>query len=221
MSNVSLGRHAPITYIGNTNFKTEMFQNRLSISGAFGNTEIRTESLCAISSKNSARTDALALQTGNDNGFYIVTFLNNAGNVRGIINGVNDQSIVYLTNSDRRLKKNIQPMDSMLENIMQMKPCSFGWISNEDTGYGFIAQEVHEIFPQLRHKHPSCEESCDVNPCDCSGNPVYYGLDYGQFTPYIVKAMQEMKTGYDKQLQEMKLNYEKRLSIIEGFLNIT
>jgi hypothetical protein len=69
-------------------------------------------------------------------------------------------------------------------------------------GYGFIAQETYEIFPQLRTKHPSCEDSCDVNPCDCSGNPVYYGIDYGKFTPYIVKALQEMKISYDAKLQE-------------------
>ena len=177
---------------------------------------------CTISSKgHPTRGDALGIQTLMDNGQYIISFFNDAGGVRAMIRGINSTTVEYATSSDRRLKKNIQPMDSMLENIMQMKPCSFGWISNEDTGYGFIAQEVYEIFPHLRHKHPSCLESCNDSPCDCSGNPVYYGLDYGQFTPYIVKAMQEMKQDYDKQLQEMKLNYEKRLSNIEELLNIT
>ena len=159
--------------------------------------------LCTITSKGSPnRGDALGIQTLMDNGQYIISFYNNAGGVRAMIRGINSTTVEYATSSDRRLKKNIQPMDSMMENIMRMNPCSFGWITNEDIGYGFIAQEVYDIFPHLRQKHPSCKESCDDSPCDCSGNPVYYGLDYGQFTPYIVKAMQEMKISYDAKLQE-------------------
>jgi len=159
--------------------------------------------LCTITSKGSStRGDALGIQTLQDTGQYIISFFNNAGGVRAMIRGVNSTTVEYATSSDRRLKKNIQPMDSMMENIMRMKPSKFGWITNEDIGYGFIAQEVYDIFPHLRQKHPSCKESCDVNPCDCSGNPVYYGLDYGTFTPYIVKALQEMKIGYDAKLQE-------------------
>jgi len=40
------------------------------------------------------------------------------------------------------------------------------------------------------------EEHENPYECDVSGNetnkPHYYGLDYGQFTPYIVKALQEV-----------------------------
>jgi hypothetical protein len=202
MAIVSLGRHAPITYIGNLGSKTTMHLNRFEITGSYGTNNVAAACLTLISSKNSARGDPLALQALQDNGQYIVSLLNNDGAIRGIIRGINSSTVEFATSSDRRLKKNIQPMDSMMENIMRMKPSKFGWITNEDNGYGFIAQEVYEIFPHLRHKHPGCKESCDVNPCDCSGNPVYYALDYGQFTPYIVKALQEMKIGYDAKLQE-------------------
>jgi hypothetical protein len=201
MSNVSLGRHAPIVNIGSSSGSNILRCSATFIGFSSDNWPGGT--CCTISSKgHPTRGDALGIQTLMDNGQYIISFFNNAGGVRAMIRGINSTTVEYATSSDRRLKKNIQPMDSMLENIMQMKPCSFGWISNEDTGYGFIAQEVYEIFPHLRHKHPSCLESCHDSPCDCSGNPVYYGLDYGQFTPYIVKAMQEMKTSYDAKLQE-------------------
>jgi hypothetical protein len=191
--------------VGNTNIgNTYGVFNLTSIYGlitsAAGNSP-NPASFLTISCKNGQRADALTIQSKYDYNWLIV-FYNENGVVRGKVAGINSTSVEYATSSDRRLKKNIQPMDSMMENIMRMKPSTFGWITNDDIGYGFIAQEVYEIFPHLRHKHPSCKESCDVNPCDCSGNPVYYGLDYGQFTPYIVKAMQEMKICYDAKLQE-------------------
>ena len=30
-------------------------------------------------------------------------------------------------------------------------------------------------------------------PVDKEGNPIYFGVDYGQFTPYLIKAMQEQQ----------------------------
>jgi hypothetical protein len=188
------------TNIGNTYGVLNLTSIYGLITSAAGNSA-NPASFLTISCKNGQRADALTIQSKYDYNWLIV-FYNENGVVRGKVAGVGSGGVDYQTNSDRRLKKNIQPMDSMLENIMRMKPSTFGWITNDDIGYGFIAQEVYEIFPHLRHKHPSCKESCDVNPCDCSGNPVYYGLDYGKFTPYIVKALQEMKISYDAKLQE-------------------
>ena len=188
------------TNIGNTYGVLNLTSIYGLITSAAGNSA-NPASFLTISCKNGQRADALTIQSKYDYNWLIV-FYNEVGVVRGKVAGIGSGGVDYQTNSDRRLKKNIQPMDSMLENIMRMKPSTFGWITNDDIGYGFIAQEVYDIFPHLRHKHPSCKESCDVNPCDCSGNPVYYGLDYGKFTPYIVKALQEMKISYDAKLQE-------------------
>ena len=199
-NNMSVGRAASKIYIGTSVNNTEMYSDYTLITGAYGNS-IYNPSLVTISTKNSYRSDGLTIQTKMD-GNWMISFLStDAQKIKGQITGGYDY-VNYQSNSDRRLKKNIQSMEPMLEKIMTIKPCSYQWISSDEIGYGFIAQEVHEIFPQLKSKHPSCEESCDVNPCDCSGNPVYYGLDYGKFTPYIVKAVQEMKTGYDAKLQE-------------------
>jgi hypothetical protein len=88
-------------------------------------------------------------------------------------------------------------MDSMMDNIMKMKPSNYTWISNGKASQGFIAQEIFEIFPEMRN-----EEFDGTN---------YYGLDYSKFTPYLVKAFQELKTDY-----EMKIaGLEARLSALE------
>jgi Chaperone of endosialidase len=122
---------------------------------------------------------------------------------RGSIAGVNSTTIAFNTTSDRRLKTNIKPMKPMLETIMLMKPSEYGWVSNNDMGYGFIAQEVHKLFPEMIYGAHGCEDI--ENPCDCeTGKPVYYGLDYGKFTPYIVKAVQELKEDYDAKLSKLE-----------------
>ena len=141
---------------------------------------------------------------------YIVTFYGTGGNLRGKIDG-NGSSVSYDTSSDRRLKTNIQPMAPMMDKIMALKPSEYTWIADQEQGYGFIAQEVHQVFPELRSRHPKYCENVD-EPTNCeTGEPMYYGVDYGKFTPYIVKAMQEMKLDYDAKLSR----YETQVSQLE------
>jgi hypothetical protein len=68
---------------------------------------------------------------------------------------------IYYTNlnntSDRRLKKNIKDLDeSFVKKILKLNPVQFEWRKDKKTGreskgihYGFIAQEVEAIWPQL------------------------------------------------------------------------
>jgi hypothetical protein len=56
--------------------------------------------------------------------------------------------------SDRRLKRNIQPLAGALDRLLQLKGVTFEWKNPEEheshTGsqVGVIAQEVEEVFPQ-------------------------------------------------------------------------
>jgi len=55
--------------------------------------------------------------------------------------------------SDRRLKRNIQPLSGMLDKAMALKPVSFRFKNNDATSdekqIGFIAQDVQTQFPSL------------------------------------------------------------------------
>jgi hypothetical protein len=42
------------------------------------------------------------------------------------------------------------------------------------------------------------------NPIDRNGNPYYYGLDYGQFTPFLTKALQEVISNYEDLIEKIK-----------------
>ncbi|WP_461644103.1 tail fiber domain-containing protein [Labilibaculum euxinus] len=54
-------------------------------------------------------------------------------------------------NSDRVLKKNIKSTIGASDKLMALNPVTFNWKKGDDerTKYGFIAQEVEEVYPEL------------------------------------------------------------------------
>jgi hypothetical protein len=209
-------------YIGHssrdTNVQGRFIHNGVHASfGGFGWIAPGGTPAVNISAGANGRFDVLALRPIADPN-WLIQFFNTANFQRGQITGVTATSIAYQTTSDRRKKKNIQPMSPMLDKIMAVKPREYDWIEDDVHGYGMIAQEVYDIFPELRTLHSCCYENdgCCKNldePTDCkTGLPVYYGLDYGTFTPYIIKAFQEMKNDYDEKLTKMQVQIDFLLS---------
>lgn len=121
----------------------------------------------------------------------------------------------WLANSDRRLKKNIYPISggTALEKISKMNGVSYEW-NDTQTGtprpkgiqYGFIAQELMEVFPEKVIK-------------DKQG---FYQTAYGTYDAFYVQAIKELKQELDKkelriielenkvnQLQAYKVESEK------------
>ncbi|BCX15076.1 MAG: hypothetical protein KatS3mg088_759 [Patescibacteria group bacterium] len=115
--------------------------------------------------------------------------------------------------SDIRLKKNIQYLketnyySNSLSLISKLKAIEFEWKDEKLKGkqFGYIAQEVQEIFP-------------DLVLSDSNG---YLGVNYISFIPFITNAIQEQQT----QIEELKnnlINLNKDLSLTSsGDLNIT
>jgi hypothetical protein len=93
--------------------------------------------------------------------------------------------------SDRRVKKDIAPLSSSIDVIKALNPCAFTFTESNKQAVGFIAQEAMKVIPTL--KDDGIAANGDVeNPCNADGTPAYYSLDYAQFTPHVVKCMQEM-----------------------------
>jgi hypothetical protein len=101
---------------------------------------------------------------------------------------LNSNGTVYsnggtLTNSnpsDQNLKENIQSMIGGTSIVNQLNPVSFEWksgIGGTGTKYGFIAQEVQEIIP-------------DIVSIDSSGT---IGLDTVSLIPFLVKSIKEQQ----------------------------
>ena len=176
-------------------------------------------SVMTITTIDETLRDGIAIHAqGGGNGMAFMVFINSTGTKIGSI-GNSGAGVTYDTVSDRRLKTNIRPMNSMLENMMNLKPSVYNWVSNtEIVSVGFIAQEVYEVFPEMRMTLPYAVDNID-EPRDEQGNPVHYGLDYGKFTPYIVKALQEMKLDYEAKNQELKEDYDAKLAALEARLS--
>ena len=144
--------------------------------------------LQVVSSLSGKNIDGAAFQACTDTN-NIINFVNAAGSLRGWINGISASAVSYVTSSDFRLKTNIQDMPSMIDKIKELKPRTYNWIADNVPASGFVAQEVHQTFPELRLNKYA--DSDPENPVDEEGKPSYYGLDYGKFTPYLTKALQE------------------------------
>ena len=172
--------------------------------------------LCRDNGTGDKKQDGIAIKASDDSN-HIINFVNTSGNTRGKIKGNGANAVSYDTSSDRRLKTNIENMDSQINNIMNLRPVKYNWISDNEFSEGLIAQEVHSVYPNFRENYEEtyCKDNsnCDIDcPCDASGNQYYYGLDYGKFTPYIIKSIQELKTMYDDKIEQL----EQRLNILEN-----
>jgi hypothetical protein len=84
--------------------------------------------------------------------------------------------------SDRRMKNNICPLESSLNEIIHIRPVSFMMKNNDSYSVGYIAQEVQPIFPLLVVKSNVKNEEYD--------SPLL-SLNYNGFIPYYVKAFQQ------------------------------
>jgi len=97
--------------------------------------------------------------------------------------------------SDQHYKKNITPVTGALEKLSKLNPVNYDWREDEfkEKGFddkkqwGFIAQEIEKVMPELVHE-------------DKNG---YQSLNYNGVIPLLTKAMQEQQTEMEKQQKEI------------------
>jgi hypothetical protein len=90
----------------------------------------------------------------------------------------------YTCVSDSNLKENITPIDSCLSLILSLNPRSYNFILSEDSlrdkRFGFIAQQLNEIIPEVVDDKDSL-----------------MSVDYDQIIPLLTGAIQELSTKVD------------------------
>ena len=115
----------------------------------------------------------------------------------------------YATRSDRRYKTEIKEIQSPLDRIQQLRGISHNWNNEkypdkdfaEGRTFGFIAQEVNEVFPEL----------VDI---DDDG---YYSVTYSKLTPILVEALKEQQVIIHRQ-QEALEKHNKELQMMRSEL---
>lgn len=210
----------------------------------FGSGDLGQNGVLQIQSFGTGRNqDGATFRAINDTN-WIISFQNSAGSVRGQITG-SENAVQYNSNSDRRLKTNIIPLQPISNVIKSLKPVKYNWISDNKIGIGMIAQEVFQVLPELRPdiSNYTCCTCYPEKLCkDCIENhdqpyfknedgtpnldkPYYYSLDYGKFTPYLIKCCQEILHDLDtqkninNQLQEQIQSLEQKIQNLEQKLS--
>ncbi len=112
----------------------------------------------------------------------------------------------YLQTSDRRLKKDITPIENgTLNKVMQLNPVSYFMKDQTDTNrnLGLISQEVQELFPSITHY---------------SQEQAILTLSYTELIPILIKALQEQQIIIDN--QNSKINtFESSMSELTKRMN--
>jgi hypothetical protein len=185
-----------VTQAGNVGIGTSSPDVKLQIVGGLNN-GIKIE---PNSSALTLPSSGLSFSTG-----YNVGYIRNANSsgttvdlyfeVARVQFGYLGTGIVYsnggfLTNlnpSDKRLKENITDLKYGLNEILKLRPVSYNWkndTANQGMQYGFIAQEVQEIMPELINEFKTKENEEDV---------MRLGLDKEAIFITLVNAIKELE----------------------------
>ncbi len=114
----------------------------------------------------------------------------------------------WTTLSDRRLKRNIEPLSGALARLLSLRGVTFEFtkegiatrLAEEGRHTGFVAQDVEEVFPEWVSE---------------SGNGYKFVTENGT-TALLVEALRELRAEKDAQIAELM----KRLSLVEAQIQI-
>lgn len=94
----------------------------------------------------------------------------------GSANIVMSNNSEILFNSDKGLKNKIRTLKKTIRNLNKIRPVSYHWKTNNEFAYGFIAQDLKEVYPDLVSK----------------GDNGFLSINYIQMTPLLVRGIQEL-----------------------------
>ncbi len=141
---------------------------------------------------NSTRYNGMRIEAGktsnNNADSRMISFIRPDNTFIGSIFQNNASTVNYSTSSDIRLKKNIQPTHFSLNDLMaiEVKDYAYKTDPEEIPMTGFLAQQLHSVYPISVHEGGE----------DPIEDP--WMVDYGQVTPLLVKAVQDLKAEKDQ-----------------------
>ena len=113
---------------------------------------------------------------------------------------VNADGDLCKVSSSKRYKKNIRELESHPDKIMDLKPVSFEWKTTSEHGIGLIAEDVHQLIPELVGY-------------DKEGRPD--AVRYELLSLYVLEIVKQQA----RTMKELRVeNYElkQRIEVLEG-----
>lgn len=115
----------------------------------------------------------------------------------------------YYYSSDRKLKKDIKPLESSLEKISKLNGYNFTWKSTDEKAVGLIAQEVEEVYPEL------------VGETEDAQGQTIKTVQYGNLVAPLIESTKELDAkliAQEKRIQELEEKLEIQNTLIERLL---
>ena len=121
-----------------------------------------------------------------------------------------------INTSDRRLKKDIQPINYGLTEVMKLNPVSFLWNQegmDRERRLGFIAQELQPILKEVVRTEEIVSDPTTKQ--DRWAPTERLGVAYTEIIPVAVKAIQEQQQIIEAQKQEIK-NLQNEMAALKA-----
>jgi hypothetical protein len=156
------------------------------------------------------------IQTNTSNNAIAINGQTAAANDRwGLYSLDNLVALALFQWSDGSLKRNISPINSALSSISKLNPVTYNWKEDNQImadptalNYGFIAQEVDKVFPDLVAKNAGSSFNPTEPDKDISGRSYEYSaVNYVGLIPVLTKAIQEQQLlieNQNKKIEELQ-----------------
>jgi hypothetical protein len=132
--------------------------------------------------------------------------------------------------SDRKFKDEIQPLTGALDKVMQLKPSTYIYRTNEPEfkdmifpqgkQMGLIAQELEKVIPESV-KNMNAVQRTNSKGEITNATPNYMGVNYISLIPLLISGMQEQQKQIEVQSKtnsELKVLVEKQQQQINNLL---
>jgi collagen type VII alpha len=160
--------------IGNSLNTTGDISNNIILADGQGNRRINVNATGNVGIGNIAPTNKL---TVDDLTATNVAKFNGSGSTQcTIVTGTG-----FSCSSDARLKQNITNLGNAISIINALKPVTYQWNGGSDAQYGFIAQDVQAVLPDLV----------------TTNSDGYLSLSKDEILPFVVKSIQETNARID------------------------
>jgi hypothetical protein len=121
---------------------------------------------------------------------------------------------VWAVFSDESLKRNIKPLSPVLHKLLALNPVEFLWnfedLDETEMNYGFIAQDVQKVIPEM------------VTMCkDKEGKDDKLSIEMGTLLPYLVKGMQEQNQIITNQQKSIDVLFDHVTRLTEQVNQLT
>lgn len=89
-----------------------------------------------------------------------------------------------LSNSDRKLKQKIKPLENSSKIVSSLQGVEFEWIGKNGKNFGVIAQDIQKVIPQVVSED----------------NMGYLSVNYSAIIPFLIESIKDLQ----KEVKELK-----------------